>query len=118
MLATRRRPATRCGCSIWGSVEGAAAVDLISTHYRAPEQHLGQPADERADIHALGAILYEMVTGAPPSAGRKLNEPVQSPRMFRPEIPMELERLILASLDRDPARRPPNMAPSRRRSRR
>jgi eukaryotic-like serine/threonine-protein kinase len=93
-----------------GLGEGAGAADLISAHYRAPEQHLGQPSDERADVYALGAILYEMVTGAPPSAGRKLTEPVQSPRMFRPEIPMELERLILASLDRDPARRPPNMA--------
>jgi serine/threonine-protein kinase len=57
-----------------------------------------------------------MVTGAPPHASsadpiaRKLAEPVQSPRMFRPEIPAQLEALIMAALDRDPAARPASMA--------
>jgi serine/threonine protein kinase len=94
----------------------ASTVDPVSALYRAPEQLLASPADARADVYAVAAVLYEMVTGAPPHAGspdpiaRKLSEPVQSPRMFRPEIPPELEALILSALDRDPAARPATMS--------
>jgi serine/threonine protein kinase len=98
------------------SGKGGATLDAASALYRAPEQLLGNSADNRADVYATAALLYEMVTGAPPHAGsadpiaRKLAEPVQSPRMFRPEIPAELETLIMSSLDRDPAVRPASMA--------
>ncbi len=84
--------------------------------YLAPEQLRGQPGDEKSDVYALGCLLYEMVTGAPPHAGapdladRKLQVPPQSPRMFHPDLSEDLERLILATLDRDPARRPPGPA--------
>jgi serine/threonine protein kinase len=95
---------------------GGGAGEAAAALYRAPEQLVGQNPDARADVYAVGALLYEMVTGAPPHAGspdpvaRKRTEPVQSPRMFRPEMPLELERLILSALDRDPAARPPTMA--------
>jgi serine/threonine-protein kinase len=98
------------------SARGGATLEAASALYRAPEQLLGNSADARADIYAVAALLYEMVTGAPPHAGstdpiaRKLAEPVQSPRMFRPEIPAELEALIMSSLQRDPAARPLTMA--------
>jgi serine/threonine-protein kinase len=84
--------------------------------YRAPEQLTGGAADVRADVYAAAAVLYEMVTGAPPHAtspdplSRKLIEPPQSPRMFRPEIPPELEALIMSSLERDPEARPASIA--------
>jgi serine/threonine-protein kinase len=99
-----------------GRHEAPGAIEATSALYRAPEQLLGHPADARADVYAAAAILYEMVTGAPPHAAspdpiaRKLAEPAQSPRMFRPEIPAELEALIMASLDRDPAARPATIA--------
>jgi hypothetical protein len=56
-----------------------------------------------------------MVTGAPPHGGTNSNGrasagPPQSPRMFRPEIPVELERLILDTLDPDPDKRPATVA--------
>jgi serine/threonine-protein kinase len=63
-----------------------------------PEQLTGTSADARADVYAAAALLYEMVTGAPPHAAsadpiaRKLAEPVQSPRMFRPRSPPSSRR--------------------------
>jgi serine/threonine protein kinase len=84
--------------------------------YLAPEVLRGQAADVRAEVFGVGVLLYEMVTGAPPHAGapdlvgRKLGVPPQSPRMFRPELSPDLERVILATLERDPQRRPANPA--------
>jgi serine/threonine protein kinase len=90
-------------------------TELSTVPYQAPEQIQGVPPDVRTDVYSVAALLYEMVTGAPPHAGssdpaaRKLTEPVQSPRMFRPEMPVVVERFLLASLDRDPERRPATM---------
>jgi serine/threonine protein kinase len=98
------------------SARGGSTLDAASALYRAPEQLTGTSADVRADVYGAAALLYEMITGAPPHAAsadpiaRKLAEPVQSPRMFRPEIPAQLEAAIMAALDRDPAARPASMA--------
>jgi eukaryotic-like serine/threonine-protein kinase len=98
------------------AARGGSTLDAASALYRAPEQLTGTSADLRADVYAVAALLYEMVTGAPPHAAsadpiaRKLAEPVQSPRMFRPEIPAQLEALIMSALDRDPAARPATLA--------
>jgi eukaryotic-like serine/threonine-protein kinase len=93
------------------------AFDAASIPYRAPEQLGGAGAiDARADVYAVAALLYELTTGSPPQAGsadpvsRKLSERVQSPRMFRPDMSLELDKLLLAALARDPERRPRTMA--------
>lgn len=73
--------------------------------YCAPERFQGGAPDARTEVYAVAAILYEMVTGAPPYAGaadasrRKLVEAPQSPRLFRPDIPIELERVLMTALD-------------------
>ncbi len=81
--------------------------------YMAPEQLLGQPADARADIFALGAVLYEMVTGRRPFVetlatalvNEILNRAPARPRTIRPELSAHLEQIILKCLEKDRTRR-------------
>lgn len=81
--------------------------------YMAPEQLLGKPTDHRTDLHALGAVLYEMVTGVRPFAAETaagvidaiLNRRVTPPRKLKAEIPEGLEAIIVRSLEKDPDRR-------------
>jgi len=81
--------------------------------YLAPEVVTGAPADSRADLYAVGAVLYELLTGRPPFAGddplavlsQILNVPVTSPRSFDMSIPAEVEHVIVRLLAKDPADR-------------
>ncbi len=81
--------------------------------YLAPELVLDAPSDHRADLYAVGAVLYELLTGGPPFVAgdplailsQILNTPVTSPRVVDPSIPVELERIILKLLEKDPANR-------------
>lgn len=83
--------------------------------YMAPEQATdARSVTTRADVYALGAILYELLTGRPPNPGRTRleqltwltqDQPVVSPREFRPGIPVDLEHICQRCLERDPAQR-------------
>jgi serine/threonine protein kinase/Flp pilus assembly protein TadD len=81
--------------------------------YMAPEQLRGEPVDARADLFALGIILYELVTGRRPFAGatsaevgsailRDTPPPVQT---LRGDLPPDLGRVIGRCLEKDPERR-------------
>lgn len=80
-----------------------------SLYYASPEQVWGQTLDNRSDIYALGVVLYEMVSGRRPFAGRTLPEltqaiissPLQPPSRFNPELAPELEHVILQAIARD-----------------
>ena len=86
---------------------------LGTVGYMSPEQVRGFPADQRADVFGLGAILYEMVTGKqtfqrPTSADTMsaiLNDELPSMGQLTPEIPAGLERVIRRCLEKDPAQR-------------
>jgi hypothetical protein len=70
---------------------------------RAAEQHAGRVADVRTDVHAVGELLYELLTGAPPSRDRPA-----PPSVVAPEVPPELDRAVLRALDPDRERRFPD----------
>ncbi len=86
----------------------------VTPSYASPEQARGDAVDHRTDLFSLGSVIYTMVTGAPPFTGgsalavlRKIEEqPAPDPRDVRPEVPVELARLILELLEKDPAGRP------------
>ena len=79
--------------------------------YMSPEQLLGdRQLDARTDMYSLGCVLYEMLTGKPPFAGKegfvkRFTEPPPSPASLRKEIPPWLEAVVLRTLARDPAER-------------
>ena len=91
-------------------------IAMGTPEYMAPEQALGGPADRRSDIYSVGALLYEMVTGTPPHGDgedvspQRKQEPPRPPRALRPDLPEELERIILRALERDPAKRHQRMS--------
>ncbi|QEH34663.1 Serine/threonine-protein kinase PknB [Aquisphaera giovannonii] len=84
--------------------------------YMSPEQAMAADLDGRSDIYALGAILYFMLTGRPPFEGATPTElmiahardPVTPPSKLRPEIPPDLEAVILKCLEKKPDDRYPD----------
>jgi serine/threonine-protein kinase len=91
-----------------------ATGELFGTPaYMAPELLRGEEPTPAADVYALGAILYECLTGTPPHGHgsfvelttRGLNNDPLSPRRFRPEIPAALEGICLTALGRRPGDR-------------
>jgi PAS domain S-box-containing protein len=82
--------------------------------YMSPEQAKGLEIDRRADVHALGLLAFEMLTGTRPyGAGSPIdrilsavNDPVPSARAINPELPPELDVALFRALSKDPAQRP------------
>lgn len=88
--------------------------------YMAPEQASGErdAIGPTTDVHGLGAILYEILTGRPPFRMTTMMETVMQaiycdpapPRQIRPEVPRELEHICLKCLEKAPADRYPTPA--------
>jgi serine/threonine-protein kinase len=97
-----------------------AGIVVGTPLYMSPEQATGKSVDHRTDIYALGVILFEMVTGQRPFHADNFGELLvkqmtESPprpsklRSLRQAIPRELEQVILACLEVEPADRPASM---------
>jgi len=103
-----------------GQVHKTRTGSLLGTPlYMSPEQCMsGKDVDRRTDVYSLGVILYEMVAGKRPfdSDGvyelihMQVNQPPAPPSQHRPDLPPELETIILQALAKDPAVRQPSMA--------
>jgi serine/threonine-protein kinase len=100
----------------YGAIIGSAA-------YLAPEQATGGRATARSDLYGFGCMLMTLLTGRPPFAddapvetlGRHLSEPPERPSGRRPDIPGDLDSLVLDLLAKEPEDRPANAAEVARR---
>ena len=84
------------------------AVVLGTPAYMAPEQAQGRPVDKRADIWAFGMLLYEMLAGKRPFAGRSASESLAASLTTDPDwgpIPPSVQPLLRRCLERDPRQR-------------
>jgi serine/threonine-protein kinase len=90
--------------------------------YMAPEQLQGDPIDQRADVFALGVLLYELATGTRPFGGRCdaevvsaiLRDPPTPLRRQRGDLPEQLQDIVANCLQKDPARRTSSAATTAR----
>ncbi|MEM7230618.1 MAG: protein kinase [Planctomycetota bacterium] len=97
-----------CGVTLTGEVVG-------TLRYMSPEQARGDRAsvNARADVYSLGITLYELATLESPFAGENradllrkiLREEPRRPRAVEPTVPVDLETMILRSIEKDPSDR-------------
>jgi serine/threonine protein kinase/tetratricopeptide (TPR) repeat protein len=104
------------GFDMSASVPGTIGGGLVGTPgYAAPEQYLSRNVDGRADIYALGVMLYEMIAGKRPFPGNDAvalatsvlrDDPPKLASSSNVWVPPRLEHLVSRMLQRDPAKRP------------
>jgi serine/threonine protein kinase len=86
---------------------------LGTAKYLSPEQAAGERVDARADLYAVGILMYEMLTGRVPfdaetdlaTAMLRITRHPTPPRALRRGIPRDLERVVMRALARDPGER-------------
>ena len=89
-----------------GMVIGTAA-------YLSPEQAQGEPVDGRSDLYSLGVVLYEMLAGHAPFAGdtplaiayKHVREFAAPPSSMNPDVPAELDAVVMKALAKNPENR-------------
>ena len=86
-----------------------ARETMGSVHYISPEQAHGDPVDARADIHSLGIVMYEMLTGQLPYEGdtvesiavQHMGALLTLPGDINPDIPLRIEEITLKAMSAD-----------------
>ncbi|MBN2499738.1 MAG: protein kinase [Anaerolineales bacterium] len=98
---------------VGGSFMTQSGMTVGTPAYMSPEQGRGEKVDHRSDIYSLGIILYEMATGGVPYTAetpmavvvKHIVEPLPMPMDKNPELPEDVQRIILKALAKDPADR-------------
>ena len=91
----------------------ATGVSMGTPRYMSPEQGRGMSVDHRTDIYSLGIVLYELVTGEVPFHSdtpmgtiiKHITEPLPIPHQINPNVPEDVESIILKAAAKDPAER-------------
>jgi beta-lactam-binding protein with PASTA domain/tRNA A-37 threonylcarbamoyl transferase component Bud32 len=109
--ADGRLKVTDFGIARAGASEMTEAGSIIGTaQYLSPEQAKGTTVDHRSDIYSIGVVLYELLTGRVPFTGdtaveiamRHLSAVPEAPSALRPDVPHELDMVVLRALAKDP----------------
>ncbi|HSM62189.1 MAG TPA: protein kinase [Longimicrobiales bacterium] len=93
-----------------GRTGGGSRSGQGTVAYMSPERVAGEPADARADVWALGVVLYEMLAGRRPFAGETTDEVLAQiqaavPPLLPPRVGRDLDRVVRRALARDPTAR-------------
>ena len=112
--AEGRVKVTDFGIARSGASQMTEVGSIIGTaQYLSPEQARGAPVDQTSDLYSAGVVLYEMLTGQVPFTGdtpleiamKHLSEVPRPPSEHRPEIPHDLDSIVLRALAKDPSER-------------
>lgn len=95
----------------------ATGLPVGTPEYMAPEQLRGESADQRVDVYALGAVLYELLTGTVPHeaptpyevAALALMAPLTPPSTRNPQVGRAVEQVVIRALARSPGERYPDV---------
>src|SRR4051812_6810763 len=93
----------------------ASEVIMGTAKYMSPEQATGGACDIRSDLYSLGVVLYELAVGQPPFSGegataimyQHVHKAPRPPREINPALPVEVEKMILRLIAKDPEARYP-----------
>jgi len=109
--ADGRLKVTDFGIARAGASQMTEAGSIIGTaQYLSPEQARGSAVDQRSDLYSVGVVLYELLTGTVPFTGespveiamKHLSDTPQPPSVKRPDIPPDLDMIVLRALAKNP----------------
>jgi len=91
----------------------ATAAVIGTAQYLSPEQARGEAVDARSDVYAAGCVLYELLTNTPPFTGdspvaiayQHVREDAKPPSETNPNVPKELDSIVLKALNKNPLNR-------------
>jgi eukaryotic-like serine/threonine-protein kinase len=94
------------------TVTQTAAV-IGTAQYLSPEQARGENVDARSDVYSTGVLLFELITGSPPFTGdspvavayQHVRENAPPPSALNPDVPPELDAIVLKAMAKNPANR-------------
>jgi beta-lactam-binding protein with PASTA domain/tRNA A-37 threonylcarbamoyl transferase component Bud32 len=111
LIGGERLKVTDFGIARAGASQMTEAGSIMGTaQYLSPEQARGAPVTASSDLYSVGIVLYEMLTGKVPFSGdsaieiamKHLNEVPKPPSKVRPEIPEDLDQVVLRALAKAP----------------